>query len=80
MLQPDIGNQIVVKIAYSLMEQITFPDLKNWEDSEDKIRDADTAAERLKALHKKQQEEIEQQISKEAQVFRVFTHSCVGAD
>jgi hypothetical protein len=63
--ESDSGHQVVVKIAYYLMEQTTFPDLKNWEDSENKIREAYTAVERLKAFHKKQQEEIEQQISKE---------------
>ena len=59
------GEQIVANIARSLMEQTTFPDLKNWEDSEDKIRDAHTAVERLKNFHREQKEEIEQQISKE---------------
>ncbi len=63
--ESDMGQQVVLKIAYSLMEQTTFPDLNNWEDSEDKIRDAYIAVERLKSFHKKQQEEIEQQISKE---------------
>lgn len=72
--ESDSGHQVVIKIAYSLMEQTTFPDLKNWEDSEDKIRDAYTAVERLKAFHKKQLEEIEQQISKEESQRRFKEH------
>jgi len=63
--ESELGNQVLIKIAYSLMEQTSFPDLKNWEDSEEKIREAYTAVERLKAFYRKQQEEIEQQISKE---------------
>ncbi|WP_421656478.1 hypothetical protein [Leptothermofonsia sp. ETS-13] len=47
------------------MEQTTFPALKNWENSKDKIRDVYTAVEWLKAFHKKQLAEIERQISKE---------------
>ncbi|PZV21798.1 MAG: hypothetical protein DCF12_21185 [Snowella sp.] len=52
--ESDVGQQIVIKIAYSLIEQTTFPDLKNWEDSEDKIREAYVSVERLKAFLKKQ--------------------------
>lgn len=63
--ESDAGEKIVANIARSLMEQTTFPDLKSWEDSEDKIRDAHTAVERLKNFHREQKEEIEQQISKE---------------
>jgi hypothetical protein len=72
--ESDVGKQVVVKMAYSLIEQTTFPDLRNWEDSEDKIQEAHVSVERLKAFLKKQKEEIEQQISKEESQKRFREH------
>jgi len=45
-------------MARSLSEQSTFPDLRNWEDSTQKIQDASKAVQELKAYLKKQDEEI----------------------
>ncbi|WP_217358256.1 restriction endonuclease [Anabaena sp. UHCC 0187] len=63
--ESDAGQQVVVKIAYYLMEQTTFPDLKGWEDSSNMIQDAYTAVERLKAFYREQKEQIEKEISQE---------------
>jgi DNA repair exonuclease SbcCD ATPase subunit len=59
------GHQLILQVANCLMEQTSFPDLKNWEESDNMIRDAYTSVERLKHFYKNQQEEIEQRISKE---------------
>jgi len=45
-------------MARSLSEQTTFPDLRNWEDSDEKIQSAHKAVQELKAYLKKQDEEI----------------------
>jgi hypothetical protein len=53
------GRTALVGIAAKLVEQKTFPDLKNWEDSEDKIREAHNAVARLRAYRAKQDEELQ---------------------
>jgi hypothetical protein len=63
--ETEAGHQLILKIAHCLMEQTSFPDLKNWEDSDNMIQEAYKAVERLKNFYKGQQEEIEQKISKE---------------
>jgi hypothetical protein len=55
----DLGRQSLVKIASSLMDQTTFPDLHNWEDSAEKIKAAHEAVSRLKLYHNMQEEEIQ---------------------
>jgi len=54
----DRGNAVIFQMARSLSEQTTFPDLRNWEDSNQKIQDAQRAVQELKAYLKKQDEEI----------------------
>lgn len=36
----DRGRAVIFQIARNLSEQTTFPDLRNWEDSDQKIMDA----------------------------------------
>ena len=52
----DRGKSAVAKMAKSLSEQTTFPDLRNWEDSEQKIREAQRAVQELRTYLKKQSE------------------------
>ena len=65
LLESDKGRSALLKISEFLMEQKTFPDLKNWEDSDKKIKDAHDAVTKLRIYHKQQQEEIEKSIEKE---------------
>jgi len=60
----DNGRKALLLIAKYLMEQSTFPDLKNWEDSDQKIREAHEAVSRLRVYHQKQEKQIQ---SKETQ-------------
>lgn len=39
----DKGKAVIFEMARSLSEQTTFPDLRNWEDSPQKIADAKNA-------------------------------------
>lgn len=55
----DRGRQGLLRIASALMDQRTFPDLQNWEDSAEKIRAAHEAVSRLKLYCDRQQEEIQ---------------------
>jgi uncharacterized protein YukE len=55
----DAGRKALVGMASKLIEQKTFPDLKNWEDSEDKIRDAHEAIARLRAYCAQQEEALQ---------------------
>ena len=48
--QSDRGKAVIFLMARSLSEQTTFPDLRNWEDSEQKIQEAHKAVQELKAL------------------------------
>jgi len=54
----DNGKSIVFQMARNLSEQTTFPDLRNWEDSEQKIREAHKAVEELRAYLKQQDSQI----------------------
>lgn len=55
----DKGRLALTKIALHLMEQRSFPDLENWEDSEYKIKAAHDSVRNLKIHHEKQEEEIQ---------------------
>lgn len=55
----DPGRQGLLRIASSLIDQRTFPDLQNWEDSAEKIKAAHEAVSRLKLYHDQQDEEIQ---------------------
>jgi hypothetical protein len=61
----DNGKAIIYKMALQLAEQITFPDLKGWEDSDIKIREASIAVQALKSLLRKQNEQIVSEREKE---------------
>jgi hypothetical protein len=55
----DRGRQGLLRIAAALMDQRTFPDLQNWEDSAEKIKAAHESVFRLKRYHERQEEEIQ---------------------
>ena len=54
----DRGKAVVFEMAKYLSEQTTFPDLRSWEDSSQKIADATKAVSELKAYLKAQDETI----------------------
>ena len=54
----DRGKSVIFEMAKFLSEQTTFPDLRNWEDSQQKISDAGKAVAELKVYLKTQDEEI----------------------
>lgn len=54
----DKGKAVIFQMARSLSEQTTFPDLRNWEDSAQKIQDAHKAVQELKAYLNQQDKEI----------------------
>jgi hypothetical protein len=55
----DRGREAILRIAEHLMEQRSFPDLENWEDSTQKIKDAHDAVSRLRTRHQRQEEQIQ---------------------
>ncbi len=54
----DKGKFVIFQMAKNLSEQTTFPDLRNWEDSDKKIQDAHKAVQELKAYLRVQDTEI----------------------
>jgi hypothetical protein len=54
------------------MEQRTFPDLQNWEDSAQKIKEAHDAVSNLRIYHDRQEAEIqsEEEKAKAQEIFR----------
>lgn len=60
------GKSAIGKMALSLSEQTTFPDLRNWEDSDKKISEAARAVKDLKRYLKLQDEEIKTEREKKA--------------
>jgi hypothetical protein len=61
----DQGRSGLLKISVCLMEQKTFPDLDNWEDSALKIKAAHDAVSRLSIHHSQQQEELHSEKDKQ---------------
>jgi hypothetical protein len=61
----DKGRNGLLRISKSLIEQNTFPDLLNWEDSAKKIKDAHDAVSKLSIYHDRQEEEIQSEEEKE---------------
>lgn len=61
----DRGKSVIVKIALFLADQTTFPDLRNWEDSDQKISEAAKAVKDLKFYLNRQNEEIKTEKEKE---------------
>lgn len=64
--QTDDGRKRILIISRHLMEQRSFPDLLNWEDSEKKVKEAHDAVTRLRIHHKTQDEVIRSEIEREA--------------
>lgn len=62
----DRGKALIYEMARSLSEQTSFPDLRTWEDSAQKIADAKQAVAELKVYLKQQDEEIRSEQDKEA--------------
>ncbi|WP_223879199.1 PCRF domain-containing protein [Chitinimonas arctica] len=61
----DSGKTVIYGMAQSLSEQATFPDLRNWEDSAQKISEATKAVAELKSYLKAQDEEIRSERERE---------------
>jgi Ran GTPase-activating protein (RanGAP) involved in mRNA processing and transport len=62
----DKGKQTVLQIAIALSEQTYFPDLQNWEDSENKIKNANVTVQELKKYLEQQVKQIKDEETKEA--------------
>lgn len=60
----DNGKAIIFQMAKNLSEQTTFPDLRNWEDSDKKIQSASKSVEELKYYLRKQDENLEDEKNK----------------
>lgn len=60
------GKAVIGEMALFLAEQTTFPDLRNWEDSAEKIQNASKAVAELKALIARQSEEVRSEREREA--------------
>jgi len=61
----DRGKALIFQMARSLSELTTFPDLRNWEDSSQKISDATKAVSELKVYLKTQDEETRNERDRE---------------
>lgn len=61
----DRSKALVFEMARSLSEQTTFPDLRNWEDSSQKIAEATKSVSELKEYLKVQDEEIRNERERE---------------
>lgn len=59
LLKTDNGRLALARISKNVMEQRSFPDLENWEDSELKIKNAHDAVSKLRIYHNEQEVEIE---------------------
>lgn len=55
LLKSDKGKQVLLQMSRNLSEQATFPDLRNWEDSDQKISQAHKSVQDLKAYLKSQE-------------------------
>jgi hypothetical protein len=65
LLKTEKGRLAVVRISKNLMEQKSFPDLQNWEDSEVKIQQAYKSVDKLRIYHNKQEESIASETQKQ---------------
>lgn len=54
----DQGRAAILRMAKYIMEQQSFPDLQNWEDSAHKIKEAHDSVSCLRIYHNKQEEEL----------------------
>lgn len=60
----DKGRNGLLRISTCLIEQRSFPDLQNWEDSSQKIKEAHDAVSRLRICHDRQEEECQSEEEK----------------
>jgi len=60
----DRGKSLIFQMARNLSEQTTFPDLRNWEDSQHKIQEATKAVNDLKKYLKQQDTKAESEKEK----------------
>lgn len=60
----DKGRNGLLRISTCLIEQRSFPDLQNWEDSAQKIKEAHDAVSRLRIFHDRQEEECQSEEEK----------------
>jgi chemotaxis protein histidine kinase CheA len=60
----DRGKSLIFQMARSLSEQTTFPDLRNWEDSQHKIQEATKSVNDLKKYLKQQDTKAESEKEK----------------
>ena len=68
------GRRQILRIAGSLIEQTSFPDLENWEDSAEKQEQAQRAVRHLRAHQAAQEAEIREERSKEETQARFREH------
>lgn len=64
LLTTDKGKAVIFQMARSLSEQTSFPDLRNWEDSDEKIQIANKSVLELKHYLKKQDENLKNEKQK----------------
>ena len=67
----DKGKALIVQMSRHLSAQTTFPDLRNWEDSSQKISDAYKAVLELKVYLKAQDEQVQDEQEREKTKERV---------
>jgi len=60
----DRGRTGLLRIANNLVEQRSFPDLQNWEDSAKKIKEVHDSVSKLRIYHDRQEEEIQSEEEK----------------
>lgn len=68
------GRRLILRIAGSLIEQTSFPDLENWEDSAEKQEQARKAVSRLRAHQAAQEAEIQEELSRKKTQARFRKH------
>jgi len=68
------GRSIILQMAHNLMEQQSFPDLTNWEDTDVKIKAAHEAVMRLRIQHREQEESIQTEEDRKAARARFLQH------
>jgi hypothetical protein len=64
----DRGKSLIFQMARNLSEQTTFPDLRNWEDSQHKIQEASQAVNDLKKYLKQQDSDIKNERDKKESI------------
>lgn len=74
LMRTESGRVTILKMSGALMEQGSFPDLMNWEDSAVKVKQAHDAVDRLKAHHRRQEEDISAQRDREETQKRFREH------